>query len=153
MVREQCEDCGKLFRRQLPHSALASRRPEELSRCDLKRADAYDENYHAVASALREVIRQASSASWWRQYTAYLQTPEWKRRAEAAIRAAGGLCTVCRIRKATQAHHLAYDRVGHEMPEDLRAVCVPCHQVEHPHRLLSEWDAAREFKIQRVPFE
>ena len=34
-------------------------------------------------------------------------------------------------RKATEVHHLTYDRVGRERPEDLMAVCSQHHRVLH----------------------
>jgi hypothetical protein len=41
--------------------------------------------------------------------------------------------SICHGRKATQAHHLTYERVGKELPGDLTAVCRDCHRVQHPH--------------------
>jgi 5-methylcytosine-specific restriction endonuclease McrA len=34
-------------------------------------------------------------------------------------------------RRATEAHHLTYIRLGHELPEDLMAVCDSCHRAMH----------------------
>lgn len=133
LVRNQCVDCGKLFRRQLPFSVLEGRSPDSLPLCDLAKADQYDREFYSVAGLLADLISKSRDNAWWRQYTAYLESPEWTERSRSAIEAAGGICSVCYSRPATQAHHLTYERVGEELPGDLAAVCRPCHELEHPH--------------------
>ena len=41
------------------------------------------------------------------------------------------ICEICREKKATQVHHLTYERWGNELDEDIIAVCVDCHTGEH----------------------
>ena len=49
---------------------------------------------------------------------------------EAMVRNAKGESTRC-PRLATEVHHLTYDRVGRERPEDLMAVCSDHHRALH----------------------
>ncbi len=133
LIRKQCADCGKLFRRQLPFSVLEGMTADTLPPCDLAKADEYDRDYNSVAGFFGELISKSRTTAWWTQYTAYLESPEWTEKSRSTIEAAGGVCSICKRRPATQAHHLTYDRVGEELPGDLAAVCRPCHQLEHPH--------------------
>jgi 5-methylcytosine-specific restriction endonuclease McrA len=45
----------------------------------------------------------------------------------------GHVCQACLSRKATQAHHLSYEFVGHEPLFELVAVCDKCH--DHLHKI------------------
>ncbi len=75
--------------------------------------------------------RDEQDRRWWAWYDQYLQSPEWQARRRLVLRRAGGKCEGCRIRRAVQAHHLTYDRVGREMLFDLVAVCAECHNQIH----------------------
>ena len=137
LIREQCSACGKLFRRQLSFSVLGDTSPESLPNCDLAAAQRYEGDYYSAAFALRDQFALARIEVWWTQYSTYLDSDEWRERSRATITAAGGICAYCRQRSAIQAHHISYDRVGCERPEDLRAICLFCHRKEHPRALVS----------------
>ena len=64
-------------------------------------------------------------------YIAYLKTPEWATRRGEALQRAGGRCQRCG-ELAVGVHHLSYERVGAELPEDVIALCAPCHRLAHP---------------------
>lgn len=64
-------------------------------------------------------------------YPEYLQTPEWKRRAKAAKKAAGYRCQVCNKPGPLHAHHRTYEQRGNERPGDLIALCQDCHKLFH----------------------
>lgn len=132
LVREQCANCGKLFRRQLRFSVLGDTAPELLPDCDLKAAQTYDSTYYSAAFVFRDQFAAARIEAWWAQYSTYLDSNEWRERSRATIAAAGGICAFCCQRPAVQAHHICYDRVGCELPDDLRAICLRCHRQEHP---------------------
>jgi hypothetical protein len=63
-------------------------------------------------------------------YDAYLQTPHWRRRRDAAIRAAGYRCR-CGARRELQVHHRTYARLGAELETDLEVLCRSCHEAHH----------------------
>jgi hypothetical protein len=60
-------------------------------------------------------------------YMAYLKSPEWATKRMAALARAGGNCERCAA-PAREVHHRTYERVGAERPEDLQALCAPCHR-------------------------
>ncbi len=90
-------------------------------------------------TARLQQIRQEDQSHWWRQYNAYLESPEWKAKRKAVLERDLMLCQGCRKNRATEAHHLTYIRQGREMLFDLVAVCKECHDAIHPR---SEEDAS-----------
>jgi hypothetical protein len=67
-------------------------------------------------------------------YRAYMASPQWAERRGRTLMLAGGTCQRCGQRRATEAHHLTYDRLGRERDQDLLALCGPCHQALHGRR-------------------
>lgn len=64
-------------------------------------------------------------------YEAYLQTEHWRTFRVAVLARSGGFCEGCGVRKATQVHHLNYERVGREKPADVAPLCTACHGRAH----------------------
>jgi hypothetical protein len=64
-------------------------------------------------------------------YDAYLASPEWWQRREAAVAAAGGRCQLCNGTKNLNVHHRTYVRLGRENPSDLTVLCRGCHEKHH----------------------
>jgi 5-methylcytosine-specific restriction endonuclease McrA len=73
-----------------------------------------------------------SSTDWWAWYSAYLRSAEWKMKREGVLLRSQGRCEKCDKRLPIQVHHLTYERVGNELPEDLAALCFDCHRPIHP---------------------
>lgn len=71
-------------------------------------------------------------------YREYLRTPEWKRRAEQAKRAAGFRCQTCASAGRLHVHHRTYARRGEEWNKDLTVLCAECHELFHAHGKLAE---------------
>ena len=65
------------------------------------------------------------------QYNRYLNSLEWAGMRDIILARASGICEVCGKNKAAHVHHLTYERFGAERPEDLQAVCIPCHSAIH----------------------
>jgi hypothetical protein len=67
----------------------------------------------------------------------YYQSWQWQKKRKFRLqindRIHFGLCEVCSDNKATEVHHVTYDRFGNEWLFDLSAICLPCHQSFHPH--------------------
>lgn len=81
----------------------------------------------AVACRLRPEVTELS-------YRAYLDSPEWMRKAEAAKERAGQRCQGCNASREhviLDAHHRTYERLGHEEPGDITVLCRRCHQAIH----------------------
>jgi hypothetical protein len=64
-------------------------------------------------------------------YQWYLNSKFWRERRVAAFRRAKGICEHCKTRPATEVHHRTYLRVFDEHPNDLVALCRPCHADIH----------------------
>jgi len=65
-------------------------------------------------------------------YLEYINSPEWREKAEAAKKRAGYRCQVCnRPRSEVQldAHHRTYERLGHEDDGDITVLCRRCHDL------------------------
>lgn len=80
-------------------------------------------NVIPTISAPREDARDA--------YLSYLQSPEWRKRRDAALRKARFRCEQCQSKRKLQVHHLTYERLGDEAPDDLKVLCERCHEDQH----------------------
>jgi len=74
------------------------------------------------------------------EYQKYLSSDHWKRTRRYAILNSGNRCQRCGISLALwsdintsplEAHHLTYERIWGERPDDLVVLCPICH--EHIH--------------------
>lgn len=70
----------------------------------------------------------------WSRYNNYIDSRRWKEFRLKAFEHYGGICMVegC-TNKATHVHHLTYERIGHEIFEDVEIVCTGHHKEEHPN--------------------
>ncbi len=64
-------------------------------------------------------------------YADYLASPQWQARREWTITAAGYRCQLCNASGPLDVHHRTYERLGHELPGDLIALCETCHERVH----------------------
>lgn len=60
-------------------------------------------------------------------YDRYIHSAAWRKKADKRLQMDGHTCQVCG-RKATDVHHLTYDRFGHEDMDDLVSLCRKCHE-------------------------
>ena len=65
------------------------------------------------------------------EYPQYLLTPHWQKVRAEAIARAKGRCQLCNIKASLEVHHRTYVRKGKELPEDVVALCDPCHEGFH----------------------
>ena len=79
------------------------------------------------------LINQASSHNekmdaFVREYSfqKYLDSPEWKMKAERLISRANNICEICAEKPILEVRHLSYSRAGSEMLFDLAGVCSSC---------------------------
>lgn len=63
-------------------------------------------------------------------YQQYLRAPEWANRRLAALKGIRE-CQACGREARLDAHHRSYERLGHEEPGDLVALCGVCHRGVH----------------------
>ena len=68
-------------------------------------------------------------------YRRYLNSQAWAARRAEILARADGECEECGatlLPGEAEVHHLSYERVGRELPEDLVALCPGCHRRAHP---------------------
>jgi len=67
-------------------------------------------------------------------YYEYIQSPEWKAKADAAKERAENRCQLCNVSgfvKRLDAHHNTYERLGKELSRDIIVLCEDCHKRFH----------------------
>lgn len=85
-----------------------------------------------LAEAAEGKPRRKMSREEYRE--SYLQSNEWRATRSLAIERAGRRCADCGFTDDTKhldAHHLTYERLGHELLSDLIVVCRGCHSKRH----------------------
>lgn len=118
----QCSTCGHGV--QVRKSGL----------CDLERltASEWDSDLHdRWYRDQLDTYKATEDAKWWAWYSSYLQSEQWLHKRELVLNRARGRCEGCGERRATQVHHLTYQRAGDEMLFDLAAICDHCHDRIH----------------------
>ena len=83
---------------------------------------------------MHAAIDREEDACWWELYDQYLQSEEWVHRRAQRIR---HRCEICKSARPHQRHHLTYERVGEEWPEDLLCVCKDCHERLHGREFIA----------------
>lgn len=67
----------------------------------------------------------------WESYAKYLNSPEWAIKRQLVFQRDFYLCRSCPLGLAEIAHHLTYERLYHELLEDLTSLCYECHREIH----------------------
>ena len=77
--------------------------------------------------------------SWEQKYQEYIRSPEWKQKRREALERVDHKCQKCGHTKWSRrlnVHHLTYEHLMNEPPEDLKVVCTVCHRIEDEKRAL-----------------
>lgn len=78
------------------------------------------------------------------EYRTYLQSEHFRFLRAMLIVRESGFCQRCQNRpndfKHLHVHHLTYDRIGEEDPEDIELLCSRCHYDEHHMTAQEYWD-------------
>ena len=64
-------------------------------------------------------------------YSAYLNSDHWKQTRQKALENAEYQCWECGSKDRLHVHHLTYENIGGELPEDLMVLCASCHAKIH----------------------
>jgi 5-methylcytosine-specific restriction endonuclease McrA len=64
-------------------------------------------------------------------YHEHLVSLDWQVIRANALQRAGYRCERCGSPWGLQVHHLTYERLGNELPEDLVCLCRDCHRTLH----------------------
>lgn len=69
------------------------------------------------------------------EYDEYLKSVQWKNFKLSLILIRGKKCEACgATNKRLDGHHLTYERLGNELPEDVQLLCRNCHENIHNRR-------------------
>lgn len=133
-AKMQCRKCGKGIGGNVPVRGVAEMWDDELERRvnnDYKTAcDRYQEDL----KRLRNEALIENSEAWWEAYSAYLKTSVWQAKRLMVLERARHRCECCGENEARQVHHTKYPQTfGLEPLWDLRAICIDCHRILHPH--------------------
>lgn len=137
-VRNQCQSCGVMKSTSL--GGFSAHEKSMLPMADKYRSDQSQEKRYAFRSQLYEKFRSRlnkrqfdKETLWWKAYKAYLETPKWREKSMLVLEREKYVCQACGKRRASQAHHLSYEFMGHEPLFQLVAVCKSCH--DHLHKI------------------
>ena len=64
-------------------------------------------------------------------YQEYITSQKWFNRRKGILGLDGYRCVLCGRKYELQVHHLTYERLGAESPDDLATLCVRCHNDVH----------------------
>jgi 5-methylcytosine-specific restriction endonuclease McrA len=85
-----------------------------------------------ITRLLRAWLWRRRRASFKRRYRAYLWSKEWAALRHEVFTRDNWRCVYCTSHWAPfnrlECHHKTYDRVFHELLEDLETVCRNCHE-------------------------
>lgn len=85
----------------------------------------------AYQKEISDHLSRFGKQEFFKNYSKYLRSVEWKEKREQVMQRAGRLCEGCRSAPADEVHHLTYEHVGHEFLFELVAVCHSCHERLH----------------------
>ena len=148
MFGYQCLLCGKVDGQWVKKATIES--PDEIPSWDAVLED------RALKAWLNQEAERRSSDSenrrnmWFRAYTQFLDSPEWRAMRKRVHERAGGICESCLMRPSDQVHHTAYPKTPPDLELtpwrpptiaefsqqplwELRAVCYQCHAKHHAH--------------------
>jgi hypothetical protein len=80
---------------------------------------------------IKQQTQESKKTAFWVNYNKYLLTDKWQNKRLKVLQRDKYLCQACLTNKATQLHHLTYERVFDEPLFDLVSICVPCHDKLH----------------------
>lgn len=127
----QCLTCGGSLGDALKRTAIAHLQPIESFDIALRERTETWYKARSIESARLEAVEQEA---WRARYEAHLDSPEWREARRPVLARSGGRCEHCHEGPVEHVHHVTYERLGAELPEDLLGLCRPCHHAVH-HRV------------------
>lgn len=72
--------------------------------------------------------------AWKHNLDAYYRSRWWAKQRMKALSNSRYKCEICSSTDNLQVHHLTYETIGRERPEDLQVLCFYCHRKVHAHK-------------------
>ena len=99
-------------------------------------ATGWDGDYRGatLVLAVENFIKHLKVQREYDNYPNYLNSDDWSKKAEIAKGRAGWRCQLCNKSKdvtTLHTHHRTYERIYHELPDDLIVLCEDCHAKFH----------------------
>lgn len=130
----QCLECGSKVGNFIAVSGVSEPWDDELEQAVRHDYEREKEGWENLRKSAWESLADDVNSRWWQEYERYLRTSVWAVKRELVMKRCQGVCEACGQRRAEHVHHVKYPEVfGLEPLWDLRAVCVPCHKLIHPH--------------------
>jgi 5-methylcytosine-specific restriction endonuclease McrA len=126
-LREQCTVCGAMVR-AVKKDTVPFAQHTRLPTWDDTLSTQYWAKRHERYRQLHDEQRNQKNQQWWAWYNQYLVSPQWQVKRRAVLDRCKGVCEGCGVNRATEAHHLTYEHVGHELLFELVGLCHDCHQ-------------------------
>ncbi len=134
-LREQCLNCGRLM--QGKAISFKGIDQESLRYFD----ESLAENRNLEIESLRQDYLKKkefnSTLRYEKRYLDYIKSDKWKALRLTILERDSFICQRCKKQNACHVHHLTYDRLGCELPEDLISICLNCHIKEHPNNFVN----------------
>jgi 5-methylcytosine-specific restriction endonuclease McrA len=82
----------------------------------------------------RTPLKRSPPNQWWKRYSAYLKSDDWKELRQRTIAERGAKCELCGSTTVLHVHHKSYKHYKRPKDSNLQVVCQPCHQTLHPDK-------------------
>ena len=93
---------------------------------------------------LRERLAALAKTQPPPDYDRYIRSKTWQKKREQLLDHHGRACVLCGSTEHLHVHHLHYQTVGAERPEDVAVCCRRCHFIEHlPYNDNPNWTESR----------
>jgi hypothetical protein len=133
-AKRQCIKCGQGVGAVVSMSGVTEPWDDQLEQSVLSEYQAEERKYKSETDEFWRWHRGEKSSDWWNCYHRYLRSSVWQVKRQLVLDRCGGICESCGQSDAEHVHHLKYpETFGLEPLWYLRAVCVPCHELIHPH--------------------
>jgi len=97
----------------------------------IRGCDWYDVYASAFYRKAEDDEDDSESLTHKQKYYIYLRSEKWKTFKSSLIEQRGLNCEKCGKNGSLDAHHLTYERIFNELPEDIILLCKDCHKKEH----------------------
>jgi hypothetical protein len=92
--------------------------------------------FHREYPSNKESSKRRVKSRFTEEYEKYIRSKEWAAFRQLIFSMRGSICEDCGTSGIVfHLHHLTYVRLGNELPEDVRILCVPCHEKIHGRKL------------------
>lgn len=133
--RWRCRICRCYYGPAISKTAAMQHNPSPPVGPSLQSCRDIEREAQEVAFKMRDKDQDRIQKERGEKYARYLLSPMWRVKRDRVMKRAGGICEGCGVARATEVHHLTYDRIYEEPLFDLVAICTPCHERIHKDKL------------------